>query len=382
MDDASYSHILSVFCSVYTTEAMEISYALKLISSSQYRKFCIYSDSMSVLQQLEHIESATHPILLNIADTVHCLKKKGFDIVFCWTPSHVGILGLEEWKSVETLMTNNNGGIIDILIVSKLSKDQLRIVANTPKVLTKVQNLLEGFEGDVSFKIADERYYFIFQGPECATFLEYFFLEVENLPSMCCKEYETMVVLFEYISALLTRNIDTEEDGYSMACEGGFSLIYDMQSAVDRPEMPLIGLEAKECLRIEAGKCLSGYDIDEDTTPVEAQLTHLISDRKKKEGGFPGSERILKQLRDGPSIIRRGFISKEGRLRRGDTVSSPTGQKIGFVTSGAYSPIAKEFIGMGYIDATYSTKNDEIVFNNTIKGKFHKFPFVNKGEPR
>ncbi|GBM91252.1 hypothetical protein AVEN_251138-1 [Araneus ventricosus] len=96
MDDASYNHILSVFCSVYTTEAMAISYALKLISSSQYRKLCIYSDSMSVLQQLENTESATHPILLNIADTVHCLKEKGFDIVFCWTPSHVGILGNEK----------------------------------------------------------------------------------------------------------------------------------------------------------------------------------------------------------------------------------------------------------------------------------------------
>ncbi|GBL90650.1 hypothetical protein AVEN_219318-1 [Araneus ventricosus] len=100
MDDASYSHILSVFCSVYTAEEMEISYALKLISSSQYRKFCIYGDSMRVLQQLENIESATHPISLNIADTVQCLKKKGFDIIFCWTPSHVGILGNEKADNV------------------------------------------------------------------------------------------------------------------------------------------------------------------------------------------------------------------------------------------------------------------------------------------
>ncbi|GBL88098.1 hypothetical protein AVEN_133744-1 [Araneus ventricosus] len=75
---------------------MAICYALKLISGSQYRKFCIYNDNMSVLQQSEDIEGATHPILLNIADTIHSLKNRGFDIVFCWTPRHVGILGIEK----------------------------------------------------------------------------------------------------------------------------------------------------------------------------------------------------------------------------------------------------------------------------------------------
>ncbi|GBM22732.1 putative aminomethyltransferase, mitochondrial [Araneus ventricosus] len=291
------------------------------------------------------------------------------------------IESLEEWKSVETLMTNNNGGIIDILIVSKLSKEQLRIVANTPKVLTKVQNLLEGFEGDVRFEMAKEKFYFIFQGPECATYLKKFFHAIETLSSLCSKEYGPNLYEYYYY-AFITRNIDTEEDGYSISCQQGLGLVYYCRRTVRNPKMPLIGLEAKECLRIEAGICLTECDIDEDTTPVEAELTHLISDRKMKDGCFPGSERILQQLRDGPRKRRRGFISEEGRLRKGDTVCTPAGQRIGYVTSATYSPIAKAFIAMGYVDEMHCNKTDVLVFNGSIRGKFHPFPFVSRGEPK
>ncbi|CAL1267042.1 unnamed protein product [Larinioides sclopetarius] len=182
---------------------------------------------------------------------------------------------LKEWTSVETLMTNNNGGIIDILIVSKKNKRHLHIVANTSKVLNEVQ--------------------------------------------------------------IMPRD--------------GFYLVHDCHKAVYTPKMPLIGLEARECLRIEAGKCLPGKDTDEQTTPVEAELMHLISERKMRDGSFPGSERILKEFRDNnPSKRRRGFISEDGRLRSGDIITSTNGHKIGYVSSCTYSPILKSFIAMGSLE--------------------------------
>ncbi|GBM22561.1 hypothetical protein AVEN_232892-1, partial [Araneus ventricosus] len=91
IDDATCSQSFSAVFSVYNAKAMAILYALQRISRSDSPKFCIYSDSMSALQQLSHVEFTSHPIVLDIVDILRRLESRGFEIVFCWIPSHVVI---------------------------------------------------------------------------------------------------------------------------------------------------------------------------------------------------------------------------------------------------------------------------------------------------
>ncbi|GBM22737.1 Aminomethyltransferase, mitochondrial [Araneus ventricosus] len=280
------------------------------------------------------------------------------------------IESLEEWQSVKTLMTNHNGGIIDELLVSKRTKEKLHIVANRPKVLTEVQNHLKSFEGDVSFQIAEEKCYLTFQGPECSTFLKTVFNNIENLRYMHNKEFD---------GAFITRCSTTGDDGYSISCKEGISLVNSLKKGYNKQEVNFISLKAKQCLTIEAGMCSSGVDFDENTTPVEADLTDLISKRKKKNGGFPGSEVILKQLRSKPSKIRKGFISEDAWLLKGGKVMSPKGEVVGEITSSTYSPCITTYIGMGYVSTSYCMESEELLFRNKKKGRLHKIPFVPNG---
>ncbi|XP_055924597.1 uncharacterized protein LOC129956691 [Argiope bruennichi] len=102
-DNTSYNHSLTSSFSVYSAEAMAIFYALQRISRSKFRKFCIYSDSRSVLTQLGHLSFHYHPIVLDILYSYHSLEKNGFDIIFCWIPSHVGIDGNEKADNIARL---------------------------------------------------------------------------------------------------------------------------------------------------------------------------------------------------------------------------------------------------------------------------------------
>ena len=113
-----------------------------------------------------------------------------------------------------------------------------------------------------------------------------------------------------------------------------------------------IGLGARDTLRLEAGLPLYGQDMDETVSPVEAALTFSIGKRRRNEGGFPGAERILRELRDGPSRIRAG-LKLEGRsaARHGMTIMDAAGKALGEITSGAFTPSAAAAIAMGYVPA-------------------------------
>jgi aminomethyltransferase len=112
------------------------------------------------------------------------------------------------------------------------------------------------------------------------------------------------------------------------------------------------GFGARDSLRLEAGLCLWGHDIDETTTPVEAGLAWAIGKRRRDEGGFPGAAVILRQLADGPARRRVG-IRPEGRApaREGAAITDDVGNEVGRVTSGGFGPTVGGPVAMGYVDA-------------------------------
>lgn len=141
----------------------------------------------------------------------------------------------------------------------------------------------------------------------------------------------------------------------------------------------LAGLGPRDSLRLEAGLCLYGKDLEQHITPIEAGLTWAIGNRRRAEGGFLGAEVILKQLEEGPSIRRVGFFSSGPPPRSHSEIQDEGGNKIGEVTSGGFSPCLKKNIAIGYVKSGFhktGTKVKIIVRGKANEGVVTKMPFV------
>jgi aminomethyltransferase len=128
------------------------------------------------------------------------------------------------------------------------------------------------------------------------------------------------------------------------------------EALLAEPEVKPVGLGARDTLRLEAGLCLYGHDIDETTTPIEAGLAWTIPKRRRAEGGFPGCDVISVQLATGP-MRRRVGIRPDGRApaREGTPITDPAGNPVGTVTSGGFAPTVNAPVAMGYVGAEHST---------------------------
>jgi aminomethyltransferase len=179
------------------------------------------------------------------------------------------------------------------------------------------------------------------QGPAAAVVLSRFAPGVATMPFLSCAQIGDLFI---------TRSGYTGEDGFeiSLAAERAADFA---ERLLAEPEVLPIGLGARDTLRLEAGLCLYGHDIDETTTPVAAGLAWTIGKRRRAEGGFPGAARILAELSDPPPRRRVG-IRPDGRApaREGSAIVDAAGDPIGTVTSGGFSPTLSAPIAMGYVD--------------------------------
>jgi aminomethyltransferase len=180
------------------------------------------------------------------------------------------------------------------------------------------------------------------------------------------------------IDCWLTRSGYTGEDGFeiSVAAEQAEKLA---RLLLAQPEVKPVGLGARDSLRLEAGLCLYGHDIDTTTTPVEADLTWSIGKRRRGQGGFPGAAVILAQLKDGAARRRVGILP-EGRApaREQTAIVGPGAASLGIVTSGGYGPTVGGPIAMGYVS---SRTGEGAAVNLVVRGqprpaKIVTLPFV------
>jgi aminomethyltransferase len=177
----------------------------------------------------------------------------------------------------------------------------------------------------------------------------------------------------------VTRSGYTGEDGYEISIPSDDAVrITELVLAEDGVE--LAGLGARDSLRLEAGLCLYGHDIDETTTPVEAALTWSIAKRRREEGGFPGAAIIQQQIADGVSRKRVGILPDgKAPAREGTEITDADGAPIGTVTSGGFGPSAGGPIAMGYVDAAHAVKDTPVnlVVRGTPRpGRIAPIPFV------
>jgi aminomethyltransferase len=242
-----------------------------------------------------------------------------------------------------TLLLNENGGISDDLMVTR-REDGLFLVVNAACKDQDLAHLRECLDPAIGIEPLFERGLLALQGPMAASVLARFVSGIDRIPFMSAVDG-----VIGGIACGITRSGYTGEDGFeiSVAADHAVELA---ELLLGEPEVALIGLGARDTLRLEAGLCLYGHDIDETTTPVAAGLAWTIGKRRREEGGFPAAERILKELADPPPRRRVG-IRPDGRApaREGSAIVDTAGNLIGEVTSGGFSPSLGAPIAMGYV---------------------------------
>jgi aminomethyltransferase len=184
------------------------------------------------------------------------------------------------------------------------------------------------------------------------------------------------------VEAMVSRSGYTGEDGFeiSLPAEAAEDVARKLLS---QDEVSPIGLGARDTLRLEAGLCLYGHDLDETTTPLEASLSWTIGKRRRETADFPGAAKILRQLADGAPRKRVG-LRPEGKapVREGAELVDPgDGRAIGHVTSGGYGPTVGAPVAMGYVGAAWAGPDSEV--HALVRGKARpcrvvKMPFIGR----
>jgi aminomethyltransferase len=249
-----------------------------------------------------------------------------------------------------TLLLNELGGIIDDLMVTRLESG-LMLVVNAARKEHDLAHLKQHLDINVEIEPRFDRALLALQGPAAAAVLARFAAGVERMPFMSAAD-----IVVAATPCSVTRSGYTGEDGYelSLAAEHAVPIA---EALLNQPEVAPVGLGARDTLRLEAGLCLYGHDIDETTTPVEAGLAWTVGKRRRQESGFPGAGTILHQLAHGPERRRIG-IRPDGRApaREGTTILDAAGDEAGRVTSGGFGPTIGAPIAMGYVDAANATE--------------------------
>ena len=200
------------------------------------------------------------------------------------------------------------------------------------------------------------------QGPKAAEVLARHCPDTADMPFMSGKS-----TLFDGIEVHVSRSGYTGEDGYEISVKAK-RLEQVADALLAEPEVKPIGLGARDSLRLEAGLCLYGHDIDTGTSPVEAALVWSMQKRRREEGGFPGAARIQRELAEGPARIRVGLLP-EGRApaREGTVITTPDGRPVGVVTSGGFGPSLNGPLAMGYVEPAHSAIGTELALQ--VRGK-------------
>ena len=156
------------------------------------------------------------------------------------------------------------------------------------------------------------------------------------------------------VETFVSRSGYTGEDGYEISLPASHAEML-ARLLLAQPDVAPIGLGARDSLRLEAGLCLYGHELDESVDPIEASLAWSIQKRRRVEGGFPGAERIRNALANGPRRLRVG-LRPDGRApaREGTEIVSTDGLRIGVVTSGGFGPSVGAPIAMGFVDPTHA----------------------------
>ncbi|QZI72093.1 glycine cleavage system aminomethyltransferase GcvT [Pseudomonas protegens] len=291
----------------------------------------------------------------------------------------VDIIDLPVGMQRYAMFTNEQGGILDDLMVANLGDGQLFLVVNAACKEQDLAHLRQhiGDQCDIQ-PLFEERALFALQGPAAVTVLARLAPEVAQMTFMQFKPVQVLGA-----DCFVSRSGYTGEDGFeiSVPADQAEKLA---RALLAEPEVAAIGLGARDSLRLEAGLCLYGHDMNSDTTPIQASLLWAISKVRRADGaragGFPGAQAIFAQQQDGVSRKRVGLLPQERTpVREGAEIVDAEGNIIGSVCSGGFGPTLGGPLAMGYLDIKHSaldTPVAAIVRGKKVPMLVSKMPFV------
>ena len=272
-----------------------------------------------------------------------------------------------------TMFTNERGGIEDDLMVTRLA-DHLFVVVNAACKRADLAHLRRHL-GDANVEyLGDSQGLLALQGPAAASIIAGLAPELARLPFMAAA-----TATIGGIPVFATRSGYTGEDGFELSVAPGRT--EDLACLLLEQEgVAAIGLGARDSLRLEAGLCLYGHDIDQTTSPIEAGLAWTISKRRREEGGFAGAAIIQQHLKAGAPRRRVGILPDgKAPAREHTEVFDQAGARIGEITSGGFGPSANGPVAMGYVaaaSAALDTPVDLLVRGRKLPGRIAAMPFV------
>ena len=272
---------------------------------------------------------------------------------------------------------DENGGILDDLMVTRSADPAedgvLMLIVNAGRKMADFLLLAERLPHSIKLILADHRALLALQGPKAAHVLSGFNEAVLAMPFMSAQSLRLGA-----LDAHVSRSGYTGEDGYEISLHASKAEAFARALLAHEAVKP-IGLGARDSLRLEAGLCLHGHDIDTTTTPAEAALLWSISKRRREAGGFPGDERLRLQIAHGAPRKRVG-IRPDGKqpVREGAEIRSAAGALLGTVTSGGFGPSVGGPVAMGYVEAAHTAVGTPLhlmVRGRALEAKVAALPF-------
>jgi len=262
-----------------------------------------------------------------------------------------------------TLLTET-GGIIDDLMVTRPaepgSEGKLFLIVNAACKEGDFDHIVRRLGSRVQLKRFEDRALLALQGPSAASVLARFVPGCDAMAFMSSKVGVFALPGGASVDVRLFRSGYTGEDGYEISMPGD-KAEQIAKALLSQSEVKPIGLGARDSLRLEAGLCLYGSDIDTTTTPIEANLSWIISKRRKLEGGFPGDAKIIEQINTGTAKLRVGIKPNGKAPARAHTeILDEAGKTIGEITSGGFGPSVNGPVAMGYVTTAYATPGTKV----------------------
>ena len=279
-----------------------------------------------------------------------------------------------------TLLLNDQGGIRDDLMATRPFAPEeagtLFLVVNAGTKDADFSHIAAALKGRVRVERLEDRALIALQGPKAFEVLERIVPGVATMGFMTMRKFQ-----WERQTLFISRSGYTGEDGYEISVPGAMATAFARVLLADAAVLP-IGLGARDSLRLEAGLCLYGHDIDEATTPVEADLVWAIGKRRKLEKGFPGDARILDEMFNGAKRVRVG-LKPDGKApaREGAEIVNAEGAVVGRVTSGGFGPSVNGPVAMGYVSPQYAKDGTALglkVRTQVLPARVVAMPFVPK----
>ena len=287
------------------------------------------------------------------------------------------IAGLQPGEMRYTLLLNEDGGILDDLIVTRPAGEDeqgaLFIVVNAGCKEADFDLISQKCKGAELVR-EDDKALIALQGPLARIIVAEIALELSNLPFM-----NSRMVDIGGVQCRVSCSGYTGEDGFEILIPTDRA-VEIAQHFLAHPDVAPIGLGARDSLRLEAGLCLYGHDMDIGKTPVEASLTWAISKNRRERADFPGADRILAQIADGADQVRIGLkLLDKAPAREGAAIALKSGDEVGVITSGGHGHSYGAPVAMGYVPRelrTPGTELDVIVRNKPRAAVVTRMPFI------